>query len=144
MKTRKPRPSDGNKTSVAVTPEDRAVFARLGVTPSAILKAWATRYRDASPKGSGGSVPDRYDTDGMTPDEIDDLIHSRPVELPAGLKPTKPHGWETLPSRTIARAATLDEAVRLRDEMRERGGDARLAAPYVLLVAAVSPMEVTP
>lgn len=133
-KQRKPRPSDGNKTSLSISPEDRAVFARLGVTPSGILKAWAARYRDAESRTVAGSAPDRYDTEGMTPEEIDELVDPKPIEI----KPTKPHGWSEMPGRWTARAPSLDEAIRLRDEMRAQGGDARIAAPYVLLVAEVS------
>lgn len=53
--------------------------------------------------------------------------------------PAKPHGWTWIGGRYTARPSTLDDAIRLCAEMRERGGDARLAAPYVLLVAEVTP-----
>ena len=116
-----------HSTSIVLRPCDREALDRMGMTATEAIRA------------SCSAAPARIQ-DPRTAD----LAH---VHDPSDVLPDPPpaagHGW-TWSGRWTARASSLDEAVRLRDEMRERGGDARLAAPYVLLVAVFPPAELTP
>lgn len=111
------------KTSISLRPDDAAILDALKMTATEAVRVFCERT----------SPPPLQDP------RTAEIAHvSDPSDVLPDSPPVAGHDWAWT-GRWTARAPSLDEAVRLRDEMRGRGGDARIAAPYVLLVAEVSP-----
>ena len=116
------------KTSISLRHEDIAKLAALGMTATEAVRAFCAG------RGADG-MPVPVQPPGIV--LVDDPDQRDPHDVLPDPPPAAGHDWAWT-GRWTARAPSLDEAIRLRDEMRGRGGDARIAAPYVLLVAEVS------
>jgi len=109
------------KTSISLRHEDAAILDALGMSATDAVRAFCERTSPPLQDSRTAKIAHVPDPSDVLPDP----------------PPAAGHHWAWT-GRWTARAPSLDEAVRLRDEMRGRGGDARIAAPYVLLVAEVT------